>query len=449
MFECCTVETAHRFPEEPRRKPTYIYQDVSSACRPWMLAVAVVAAASPPLPSHAELLPRLACEPELTARSFPDAGTGQVVALKVGGREVNLDRADGTPQELRVYPGGPSAVLVAYGGRDSQNVPHGTSTLWQVPCTARPPKAFVHVDGADFGHSALAPDTRTLFFTGPDGILAIDLATRAIRRVTHAALPYCRKNEIDTRDVVGAFVDGRTLSFERGCSYQWEWHVQSMLLEHPGTPKMVTSRAPRPPFASVAVDARGGVWLSDGICEEPSTFGRVLHSADQGEHWEKVAIKEIGSHPVRQVVADSRNPDVLLVFTFACGSPQHVDPGWVFISRDAGKTFRPVAVPKGIPAGANGYPSDEQDPIRAVIVPDGRVDHLITFGESSFVAGDQIARWESRDGGKTWTTLPPVIKPPIPAAPVGPGVKLDYRIRSEGLYRHEKGKAPVRVYPRS
>jgi hypothetical protein len=362
-----------------------------------------------------------------------------VVALRVGGREVTLGQADRAPQELRVYPGGPDAVLVAHGGRDSQNVPYGSSTLWQVSCTRGAATTFVHVDGADFGHSALAPDTRTLFFTGPDGIFAIDLSTRAKRRVTRAAVPYCRKNEVDARDVVGSFVDAHTLSFERGCGYEWEWHVQNMLLKDPGAPKMVTSRAPRPPFPSVAVDARGGVWLSDGLCEETSTFGRLLHSADHGEHWEKIAIKEVGFHPVRQVIADSQNASAMLVFTFACGSSQHVDPGWVFISDDSGKTFRPVAVPKGIPARTNGYPRDEQDPIRAVIAPEGKVEHLIMFGESSFVAGNQIARWESRDAGRSWAALPPVTTPPN-GPPTRTSAKEDFRIQADGLYRYEKAR---------
>ena len=423
---------------------------VTSICTRLMASLAIAAAIVHSSASDAEVptAPRLACEPELLAPPGPDAKASQLV-LKVGSREVILTDADGTPQELRVYPGGPDAVLVGYGGRDSQNVPYGTPTLWRVPCTGGAAKAFAHVDGADFGHSVLGPDARTLFFTGPDGIFTLDLATQATRRVTRASLAYCRKNEIDTRDVVGGFVDPHTLSFERGCGYEWEWHVQNMLAKDPGTPKMVTSRAPRPPFPSVAVDARGGVWLSDGLCDDPSTFGRLLRSTDHGEHWEKIVIKEIGFHPVRRVIADSQDASVLLAFTFACGSPQHVDPGWVFISRDAGKTFQPVTVPKGIPARANGYPRDEQDPIRAVVVPEGKVDHLIMFGESSFLAGNQVARWESRDAGRTWTALSPVSQPPQPAAPAIPSARGDFRLRSDGVYRYEKGKAPIRVYPRS
>jgi hypothetical protein len=363
----------------------------------------------------------------------------------VGSRQVTLGDEGGESDELRVYPSGPDAILVAV--VRGSDVPQGSSTLWRVPCGAGPPETFAQIERADFGHSALAADGRTLFFTGENGIFTLDLKTRNARRLTRPTFPYCTKNDVPAQDVVVGFIDPRTLVFQRGCGYMWSWNGQDMWLRDPGTSRMTALRATALP-TSVAVDRGGGLWMADGTCTDDSTFRRVLFSRDRGETWRKVPLKEIRERPVREVITDRTKVGALLVFTLSCGNAQHSEPGWVYVTEDGGKTLRPVAAPPGIPAREDGYPEDEQDPLQAVVAPDGTLGHLLLYGSSSAVTGDMLAQWESRDGGRTWRSLAPVAKAPeTPTSPVAAG-DAQYTIRKNGLYRAQKGQAAVRVYPR-
>jgi hypothetical protein len=363
----------------------------------------------------------------------------------VGPREVTLGEA-GNLGELRVYPSGPEAILVVHVERDPTG-PQGSSTLWRVPCAGGPAEPFVHIDHADFGHSALAADGRTLFFTGESGIFSLDLKKRTSRRLTRSTFPDCSRNEVPSHDVVVGFTDPRTLAFERGCGYMWTWYGQDMLLRDPGTSRMTALPATALP-TSVAVDHDGGLWLADGTCRDNSTFGRLLFSPDRGETWRKVPLREIGEHPVREVITDRTKAGAWLVFTLSCGNGQHLEPGWVFVTEDGGKTMRPVEAPPGIPAREDGYPQDEQDPLQAVVAPDGTLGHLLLYGESNKATGDMLARWESRDGGRTWKSLAPVAKPPEAHPSAITLGDAQFAIRKDGLYRAEKGQAAVRVYPR-
>src|SRR5947209_2763233 len=96
-----------------------------------------------------------------------------------------------------------------------------------------------------------------------------------------------------------------------------------------------------------------GIWLADGLCEQPSTLNRVLVSRDHGDHWKSVPLnlpKAWGVGAAQQVLADAKNAGALLVLTSGCGSSAHSDPGWVFTSGDGGKTFRAVSIPTGLEA---------------------------------------------------------------------------------------------------
>ena len=81
------------------------------------------------------------------------------------------------------------------------------------------------------------------------------------------------------------------------------------------------------------------------------------------------------------------------------------ETGWdrivFFITRDAGKTFRPIAVPPGIRRYEKGGPDYEQDPVQAITAPDGDLAHLLLYGTSENLGGALIGRWESHDGGPT------------------------------------------------
>jgi hypothetical protein len=150
--------------------------------------------------------------------------------------------------------------------------------------------------------------------------------------------------------------------------------------------------------------------------------------------------------PVRQVILDRARPGTALLFTSSCGSTAHTVPSWVYLTDNGGHTFRPIAVPPGIP-GESDRPSDEQDPVQAVVTPDGTLNHLVLYGQSRDVAGNQIARWESRDGGRTWQPIAPVTAAPKPIVPLATIGGTEVAIRKDGLYRTRRGEPPVRVYP--
>jgi hypothetical protein len=393
---------------------------------------------------------RPACKVEL--EPFDEhASPPREVRVRVHGHEVSLGKPESSVKELAVHPAGPHDVLVAYGGRD-ENGPRGASTLWQISCADGRAEIAAHVPNADFSHSALSPDGKSLLYTGPDGIFTFDIKTRQTRRVTQApALAKCDLNDQPrAQDVVGRFVDRNTLAFERGgpCGFEAEWDATDMLLRNPMTSHPTVEKAPRPPFPSVAIDASGGFWLADGLCGDQSTYDRVLFSADHGDHWRKVRVKTRDEQPLVQVITDRKDPGVLLVLSQACQSGAHTDPAWIYVTRDAGKTFRPIAVPPGIPRYAEGGPDYEQNPVQAITAPDGDLAHLLLYGRSQDFGGALIGRWESRDGGQSWKALGPVNAPPEPPPPTAARGEWALTIRKDGLYRSRNGGAAVRIYPK-
>ena len=172
-------------------------------------------------------------------------------------------------------------------------------------------------------------------------------------------------------------------------------------------------------------------------------------SSDAGERWRPIDIKMLVAQPIRYMIADSARPGAALIFTESCPSEEHVDPAWIYVTDDGGKSFRPIAVPPGI-ASYEGAPASEQDPIQAVVAPHGSLSQLILYGQSTEVVGNLIGRWESNDRGETWHVLPPVAALPKlnvteSILPASGGVS----IRKDGVYRWQKsGEAGVRIYPR-
>lgn len=398
------------------------------------------------MPAHAAEEPACA----VTLKPSP-AGS---VHVDVAGRALKLGAVDGSVDELRVYPAGADAVLVATAGR-GDNGPHGSGTLWKLGCQGGAAQVVASIVDADFGHAALAPDHRSLFFSAGDGLFALDLATGRPRRLTTATSDACRRNQIPARDVILGPMDGDVLAFERGCGYEHEWHAVAMTLRNPGASaapaRAVHALASKPALPSaVALGADGWVWLGGGRCNDRTAPARVLASSDNGAHWRAVDLKLPEPQPPRALIADRAAPGVALVFTASCGTTAHVDPAWVYLTEDGGKSFHPIAVPPGVATGPDGGPASEQDPIRAITAPDGTLDRLVLYGDSSQVIDNQVARWESRDRGRTWTSLPPVAaSPPMtPAEAVAAGSDGGATIRSDGVWRwHAKGEAGTRIYP--
>jgi hypothetical protein len=379
----------------------------------------------------------------------------RTLRVKVAGRPLVLTPFDDdSPEALRVYPDGPNAVLVAYVGH-TQNSPHGSATLWGVACASGAAETFAHMEAADFGHAALSADRKTLFFSGPDGVFALDLASRQARRLTTAASAQCLKANFPAVDVVVGLDRNGAVDFERGCGYEFEWHASAMVLHDPGLPRMRVASKPSPPrpaAVAVAIGAGGWIWLADGRCDDRAALGRVTVSSDEGQHWRAIQIKMWAPQPVRYLIGDATRPGSALVFTASCGSDAHLDPAWVYLTEDGGNSFSPIGVPPGIAADDRGGPASEQDPIQAVVAPDGKFSQLILYGQSTEVLGNQLGHWMSHDRGRTWEVLPPVTAPPRlnPAEAALPASGNGVSIRKDGVYLWQKrGETGVRIYPRA
>lgn len=402
----------------------------------------------------------VACDVQLLRPTAEPTGK-QPVRVKVAGREMTLGHADAPPEQLCVAPADKSALLVAVGFSDtSRGGTHGMGSLWRIPCDASStPRLVASMEGADFCNTAMARRGQSMFFTGKDGIFALDLRTWKSRRLTRARSDYCARNNVPARDEVRGMSESGDLLFERGCHYEHEEHGQGMLLHNPESSKPVAELAPRPPPAAIAIDAAGGIWLSDGVCEDRTTFNRLLYSSDRGQHWRSVLVKRDAripfvDQPIRQIITDGKNPKALLVFTRSCEhGGQHTEPAWMYLSQDGGSTFHPVGVPPGIPNAKHAQPANEADPLYAVAAPQGSLTDLILYGQTTDQArGDGIGRWQSRDAGRTWKAMTSVQTPfeklPAPA----PGATFsDWKvnIEADGLYLSEQGKpGSMRIYPR-
>ncbi len=352
-------------------------------------------AASPPAESV-----RPACSVTLVA------STPSTQQVSVGKHVVALEPIDGPPQELRVFPADSNSVLLAYTGR-TDNGPYGSSTLWKVACKTALIEAFVQIAEADFGHAVLARDRRSVFFSGRDGIFALDLASRRTKRLTMAASDDCAKNDYQARDVVRGWTEADVLAFERGCGYEHGWHTVSMVLRAPGkqgesVAPLETKQAP----TMVALGAGGWRWSAADDCADVASFGRIVVASGKGDR--TIMIAMLTPQPVRHIIADQRRAGAALVMTRSCGSAQHVDPAWIYLTEDGGNSFRPIGVPPGIAVGDSGGPASEQDPLLAIAAPGGSLDLLVLCGQSSALIGSMVGRWESRDRGKTWSVLQPL-----------------------------------------
>jgi hypothetical protein len=400
----------------------------------------------------------LACKVDLLAPPA-EATVDAPVRIKVNGHELSLGRTPMNAESLRVYPADAASVLVAivYVG-SSEGDPNGGNSLWRVPCAAGgQPSKVAQSEGADFGHSALAADGRQLFYTGADGIFALNLRTWKSRRLTTAAFAYCKENEMTARDVVGELTPGGDLLFDRGCHYAWQWHGKGMRLRRPDSRKPVAQAAPRPPLPAVAVDAAGGIWLSDGWCEDRSTWQRLLHSSNRGQHWSVVGVKPdpklpVGQGIIRQIIADTKNPKALLVFVQSCeSSDQHTAADWIYVTEDGGAAFRAVAIPPGLADVQGQGPLYEANPLFAVSAEEGSLSTLTLYGDSADRLAGAIGRWSSRDLGRTWKPSRP-IKMRIESLPTSPARASfhDWQVTIEpdGLRLSQPGKAASLIYRR-
>jgi hypothetical protein len=402
-----------------------------------------------------------ACEPKLLtpviAGAIEKPGEQTTpVKVKVGGRVFVLEKENGERAEsLSIYPADATSVLVAIIYRDNAEQPCGSETLWRVPCdSAKALEKFADVEGADFGHSALARSGRTLFFTGADGVLALDLVTGKSRRVTHPTFPYCTETVLRAIDVVLEVDTDGTLFVDRGCSYEWHWHSQGMKVRNPESAKPVTVRITQLALTTVAVDAGGGIWLSDGDCHDSRTDNLLRYSPDRGQHWRKVLVKGAPGipwvdQPVWTILTDNKNPKALLVFQMSCiSNGQHTEAAWSYVTEDGGATFRPIGLPPGITPDDEGKgPEAETDPLFGIAALRGSLSDLILFS-----SGSLTGPWKSRDLGRTWKQVPlraiPFKDPPDPQRSAT-FANWKVTIERESLFLSVEGEpGRTRIYPR-
>ncbi|MEX1366278.1 MAG: hypothetical protein AB1Z98_24350 [Nannocystaceae bacterium] len=154
------------------------------------------------------------------------------------------DREHRLPR-LSVWRYRDDAVLVA--DRPRWRLNQGTptqGTLWLVPCDGTsPPVAAATMQQADFGNAVLANDGRTLYLTGPAGVMGLDLDRRTISAVTEAPPlrdPDCRelygsRTPTHYRDVVRGLDRRGRLVIERGsyCGFEGDWLGERQRVELP------------------------------------------------------------------------------------------------------------------------------------------------------------------------------------------------------------------------
>ena len=325
--------------------------------------------------------------------------------------------------------------------------------LWEITCGGSPKAAvFFEEEGADLGHAALSPNGKTLYYSGVNGVMALDLAERKARRLTRTPPVDARtcgdavEPGATMRDVVqGLSKDGRALRFERGapCGYGGGWSARPWILARPDEPGLARVRAPRP-VASVAADAKSeALWLADGgRCDEPGaydhqTIGAVWRSLDAGVTWSQVAV-DVGYGAdemvtAARVVLSSPRPGHVAVLSQLCTTSAATTGGSVFFTRDHGDTWEALLL-VGAPARDDTALGQG---IEALALVDEGLAQLDVW-----IDGERL-RVQTADGKVT--RLDPAPPPPPPAAASLGGARFE--ATADGLFRRGEDDAPLRVFP--
>ncbi len=304
------------------------------------------AAIHPPELSTTESVPPPAAQPACTVTLDAD---GQ---LMVGDRLIPSDElwdpSLAADARVRSFPYTRDKILFALGTDNpwwpgAEDYPSGI--LWELPCD-RPEDmvAFLDLPGADFSWAEMEPDGSALYFS--DGaVQRYDFATRKYASVTTPPrISDCWMQEgtpISAIEYVAGWIgDDRMLIYWGGpCGFEAEWNGGTAVIENPrGTAKRRASGY----VGSIAADASGRVWVSNGgRCVEQTgawDLGErgVWRSDDVGESWTFVAI------PTQQGVdAVSTSDGRVSVRTECCysGAYDECEPQHLY-SDDAGKTWK-------------------------------------------------------------------------------------------------------------
>lgn len=299
-----------------------------------------------------------------------------------------------------VYPHTDTTIFVAWAATGRGGEYLGSPKLYDVPCDA-PARAsvFASVAGASFGHGAMTGDGKTLYFSGPAGVQALDIPTRAIRAVTTAPRSHGCSADKQMRDIVTAFDDAfESLTIERAgsCDVNGEWAHATYVLD-----KGATTVRPARPVTAIAVDPAGRWWAG--------ADGTVWTSTDRGAHWTRGTLRA-ESGPF--TVAIDRAGHVLVQTLELEVMAAPAIGGYLFATRDGGATWHEIALPAEITHDRESDPLDR---------PHGAHDRMglaFAIGESidTITLWGTAATWHTDDAGAHWTRIATTEPPPRPEA---------------------------------
>ena len=318
------------------------------------------------------------------------------------------------------------------------------AVLWAVDCAhleAAPVQRYVEA-GADFGHAVASADGASIYYARKDGLGRLGVADMKAELLVPASPvdSYCarfRGEEGVTwleRFFPQQLSDAGLLVYVGAeCGYEGDWELYPMIvtdIDDPAARRLVLAVS----TSALVVGVGDVVWLGDAghgdyPVKDVGTKDVVWRSDDAGISWTPVAVaaadpgaaNDPAAEPralggtVRDIVADGTDAGHVAVLGSITDNGAGEFGGNAMVTRDGGKTWRPVADP---------FVSDfdEGQGIARLWSPDRDVDHLFAADGGN---DGELRVVESKDGGKTWveaTAKPP--KREVSPVTVG-GVRLE------------------------
>ena len=151
-----------------------------------------------------------------------------------------------------------------------------------------------------------------------------------------------------------------------------------------------TGMAQKEPFAwRIVRDRKGALYVLVARRSEDGSIGNegdgaIYRSTDAAEHWTRVAMPQ-GSNGPNGLAVDPNTPDRLYLAVWARDKGEHGDGGGIYLSEDAGKTWRRVL---------------ERDRHIYDVTIDSRDANIL------YAAGFESSAWRSADRGEHWSRIP-------------------------------------------
>jgi len=291
----------------------------------WLLVVGFAASACwhaepprPPLSAPPRLAPLPVCPVRL------DAGHLFVNGVDLGVMVADPD--DEIPRTLSIYQTGDDAY-VAWKA-ESYRGPFGSDVLWHVSCAGKKLGTW-RSRGADFGHAALHPDRRWLFYSAR-GVMRLDLASHGRTPVTSGAtVSHCWDSDgddVQLSDSVTA-VTRDYVEFTRGGPCGFEADYDATRMRHHFATGVDEAATPVTSIAMVGPE----IWLAEGDgCQA------VLYRSKDWRTWTRMTVPDLVG-PLS--IAGDRASRTAIVMSSGCG---YGEGGAAKITRDGGATWTPI-----------------------------------------------------------------------------------------------------------